>query len=74
MPFSVRDPIPSFPLPLRPGEPEPSVALGSVMAELYTDNSYDLMIDYSRDPVPSLSEADAAWADGLLRKSGHRPH
>ncbi|WP_231636734.1 MULTISPECIES: DUF4058 family protein [Planktothricoides] len=29
-------------------------------------------IDYGLSPVPPLSEADAAWADGLLREKGLR--
>ncbi len=27
-------------------------------------------IDYGLSPVPPRSEADAAWADGLLREQG----
>jgi len=29
-------------------------------------------IDYRLSPVPSLSEADAAWVDVLLREQGLR--
>jgi len=27
-----------------------------------------VVVDYSREPVPALSEADAAWVDTLLRQ------
>jgi len=63
--FGVRDPIPTFPLPLRKGEEEPMVDLGRVLHALYDRASYDLRIDYRRETVPPLSPADAEWASGL---------
>ncbi|WP_214662766.1 hypothetical protein [Amazonocrinis nigriterrae] len=29
-----------------------------------------MVVDYSQQPVPALSEADAAWADALLQENG----
>ncbi len=63
--FGVRDPIPTFPLPLRKGEEEPMVDLGRVLHALYDRASYDLRIDYRRETVPPLSPADTEWASGL---------
>lgn len=68
--FSVRDPIPAFPVPLRRGEEEPSVDLGKVLHALYDRASYDLRIDYHREPVPPLGPAEAEWAAALLRQRG----
>jgi len=68
-PFSVRDPIPVFPLPLQPGDIEPSVRLGEVLKEIYDEYGYDLRIDYHRPPEPTLSEDDAHWAKEVLRAS-----
>jgi hypothetical protein len=72
MPFSLRDPIPRFPLPLRPGEVEPELDLGSLLADLYEQAGYDLIIDYRQDPVPALGDDDRTWADSLLRATGTR--
>jgi len=70
--FSVRDPLPPFPLPLRPKDEEPVVELGALLHALYDRASYDLAVDYTGEPVPSLEEDDAAWADQLLREKGLR--
>ncbi len=70
--FNLQNVIPSFPLPLRSEDVEPLLDLQTLLSELYDRASYDLVIDYSRKPVPPLSEADAAWADALLREKGLR--
>ncbi len=70
--FNLQDVIPSFPLPLRKGDTEPIVDLQSLLNGVYDRASYDLVIDYSKEPLPSLSETDAAWADALLREQGLR--
>ncbi len=70
--FSVRDPIPTFRLPLRPGDEEPVVNLGALLQALYDRAGYDLAVDYAADPVPPLEGEDAAWADRLLREKGLR--
>ncbi|WP_072015935.1 DUF4058 family protein [Leptolyngbya sp. KIOST-1] len=59
--FSVQNAIPTFALPLRSGDPEPIVDLQSLLNEIYNKSSYDLKLDYSAEPVPPLSEADADW-------------
>jgi hypothetical protein len=64
-PFRVRDPIPSFPVPLRQGEDEPTVPLGAVVGALYDRAGYDLRIDYRQEPLPPLAGDDAAWAANL---------
>jgi len=64
--FGVRDPVPTFPLPLRRGEEEPIVGLGKILHALYDRASYDLRIDYARAPVPPLPPDEAAWAATLL--------
>jgi hypothetical protein len=65
--FGVRQPIPAFPLPLKAGEQEPQVDLGQLLHHLYDQASYDLRLDYTGDPDPPLSSADAAWANHLLQ-------
>jgi hypothetical protein len=70
--FSVRDAIPPFLVPLRPGDQEPEVDLGNLLGDLYEQAGYDLVVDYRQDPVPPLSGDDHAWADTLLRAAGRR--
>jgi hypothetical protein len=70
--WTARDPVPSFPLPLRTGEAELEVDLQSVLQRLYDRGRYRMQIDYRREPVPPLAPDDAAWADHLLREKGLR--
>jgi hypothetical protein len=64
--FSVRQPIPDFPIPLRSGEEEPILLLNQLLHDLYDKSSYDLIVDYRQPPVPPLSSEDAQWAAELL--------
>lgn len=71
-PFGLREPIPSFPVPLRKGEAEPVVDLNTVLHELYDRAGYDMAVDYRREADPPLEGEDAGWADALLRQHGLR--
>lgn len=70
--FNLANQIPSFSLPLRDKDPETVIDLQSLLTGIYDIGGYDLKIDYSQDPVPSLSENDAAWANALLLQQGFR--
>ncbi|WP_008313550.1 DUF4058 family protein [Leptolyngbya sp. PCC 6406] len=59
--FNLQDPIPTFPLPLAMGDPEPIVNLKALLDEIYDQSGYDLVIDYSAEPVPPLTGEDADW-------------
>lgn len=72
IPFSVRQPIPAFPLPLAAGDPEPAVELGPLLHALYDRGGYDLRLSYRAEAAPPLSAEAAAWADALLRAAGLR--
>ena len=65
-PFGLRQPIPTFPLPLLPGDAEPPVELGTILHALYDRARFDLRLDYRRPPVPPLGELDASWSRDLL--------
>ena len=65
--FGLRDPIPTVPVPLRSGEPEPELPLNQLLHEVYDLGGYDLVLDYRTPPQPVLSEADTAWAASLIR-------
>ena len=68
--FNIPDVIPAFALPLRGGDVEPIVDLQALLNTVYDRAGYDFTLDYTPDPVPALSEPDAAWADSLLRETG----
>jgi hypothetical protein len=64
-PVRLRDPLPEIPVPLRPGEPEPVVALQPLLHQVYDSARYERFI-YHGDPEPPLGPEDAAWAAGLV--------
>jgi hypothetical protein len=66
--FGVRQPIPAIPIPLLPSDPEPSLDLNAVQHALYERARFDLVLDYSKPPVPPLGEEDAAWAREILSR------
>jgi hypothetical protein len=69
-PFGVRQPIPTFPLPLLPGDDEPAVDFGALLNTVYDQAGYDLVVRYDRPPEPALTEADATWAVETASKPG----
>jgi len=68
--FTLRQPIPTFTLPLLPGDDEPEVALNCLLHVLYRRARFDLRLDYTQPPIPPLAEADAAWAQELITARG----
>ena len=64
--FSLRDPIPGFPLPLKVGDAEPLVNLNEILNGVYERAGFDLRLDYALPPEPPLSEADTAWIASLV--------
>ncbi len=63
--FGLRQPIPSVPIPLLPGDAEPALDLGAVLHAFYGRARYDLRLDYKKPPEPPLREADADWAAAI---------
>ena len=64
--WSVRQRIPTFALPLLKGDAEPIVDLGAVLHALYDRARFDLRLDYTQPPVPTLTDDDVAWARSLV--------
>lgn len=65
--ITLQQPLPSFPIPLKPDEAEPIVPLQSVFDQVYERARYDTRIDYHQPvPPPKLSDADQQWVDELL--------
>lgn len=71
IPLRVRDPLPTITIPLLGSDPSPTLALNALLHALYDRAGYDLRIDYTHPPEPTLSTDDAAWAAQL---GAHREH
>ncbi len=65
-PITVRDPLPSIPIPLNPDVEPPLVPLRPSLDRAYDEAGYEREIDYAQPPTPPLSPPDAAWAAALL--------
>ncbi|MCB0189993.1 MAG: DUF4058 family protein [Caldilineaceae bacterium] len=66
--FNLQQPIPSFHIPLRPGEQEPVLPLNQFLHALYDQGGYDLAINYDEAPNPPREPEDMAWALALLHR------
>jgi Protein of unknown function (DUF4058) len=71
-PVSVRQSLPTIPIPLLPPDPPVPLDLGQALRTAYERARYDLRVDHHQPPVPPLSPADAAWAAALLGPPGGR--
>ena len=70
--FNLQNVIPSFSLPLRDGDREPVINLQELLNEIYDVSGYDLVVDYNQEAVPSLSDEDKNWVNGMLKEKGLR--
>ncbi len=64
--FSLRQPIPAFPIPLRTGEQEPLLELQPLLHRVYDRARLELAIDYTQPCTPKLSAEDEAWVSSLV--------
>jgi Protein of unknown function (DUF4058) len=64
--FGIRQPIPTFVMPLADTNiPEPLVAIQQLIEGLYDRAGFDMDIDYSQQPTPSLGDEDWQWSQQL---------
>lgn len=61
--FNLPDSLPTFSLPLRSQDVEPTVNLQQLFTEIYDKAGYDYRIDYTSEIVPPLSEQEQAWVN-----------
>lgn len=71
MPLRQRLRLPMLPIPLRPQESPVPLDLQALLDQAYTTGRYD-HLDYRQPLDPPLPEADATWAEALLRAAGRR--
>jgi hypothetical protein len=61
LPFSIRQPIPIFGLPLQVGDEEARVDIGRLLHDLYDRAGYDLRVDYTDEPEPPITAEELSW-------------
>ena len=72
-PFTLRDPLPTIPVPLGGDRAPAEVDLQAVFTSCFDLSRYREQIDYrTPPPPPRLAPADAAWCDELLDAAGLR--
>jgi hypothetical protein len=64
--FSVREPLPTIPIPLVQDQVEPELSLQACFERAYMHGRYETEIDYHQPPALPLSGDDARWAAELL--------
>ncbi|HEV3437990.1 MAG TPA: DUF4058 family protein [Gemmata sp.] len=64
-PIQLRGSLPSIPIPLRPGDVEPTLDLQAMIHQIHDVGRYRMFI-YDSDPEPPLPAADAVWAVQIL--------
>jgi hypothetical protein len=67
--FSLREPIPDFPVPLREGDNEPILKLNDILRRVYELGYYKTFVDYNVPLNPPLSDDDLAWVADLIQNS-----
>ena len=70
--FTVREPLPVFPVPLTAKLPPVPLDLRECLDRLYDEGRYAEKIDYTQPPVPALRPHDAEWAAELLKKPSRK--
>jgi len=64
--------LPELRIPLRPEDDDARLDLQAVLNSVYDRAGYDLIADYSREPVPPLSAEWNEWAQNRLAEKGLR--
>ena len=74
-PIHLREPLPTIPVPLLPGDPDARLDLQQLLHATYDEGGYENYL-YDNEPEPRLSPADAEWAKGIsvLGSPAHRPN
>jgi len=66
--FTLRQPIPIFPIPLKSGMQPVPLDLKSCLDLVYDEGNYPIKVDYSKPATPPLNLPDAHWAASLFAK------
>ena len=66
-PISLREALPTIPVPLLPGDADVALELQVALNQTYDAFGFDLELDYRKPPEVPLQAEDQAWADERLR-------
>jgi hypothetical protein len=66
--FNLSNLIPTFPLPLQSGDTEPIVDLKNLLDGVYDRAAYNYIIDYTKQPLPTLSETETTWLETHIKE------
>lgn len=64
--WTIRDPLPTIPVPLKKSDPDVPLDLQAVFTTVYDRADYQLSLDYRAELRPPLSPDDAEWIRRLL--------
>jgi Protein of unknown function (DUF4058) len=67
--WTIRDPLPPIPIPLKTPDPDILLDLAAVFARVYQGARYERSIDYAATLDLPLSQEDRAWAESLARST-----
>ena len=67
--FTLRQPIPSVPIPLRREDTEPIIELQTLLNVVYQQARLELLIDYQQ-PLKAVSPEDKEWVAMILTSTG----
>ncbi|MBX6316783.1 MAG: DUF4058 family protein, partial [Isosphaeraceae bacterium] len=68
--WTIRQPLPTIPIPLRPPDPDVPLDLAAIFATAYERGRYARSLDYGAPLTVPLAETDRLWAEGLARRAG----
>jgi hypothetical protein len=69
-PVQLKMQLPAITVPLQAEDSEVTLDLQLALNTIYDTLNYDLIIDYSQPPQPSLEGHETTWASELLREAG----
>lgn len=73
-PISLRNPLPTLPVPLLPPDPDVPLDLQAAVQACFDLVGYERLLDYTAPPPPpELSAEDTAWVDEILCAASYRP-
>src|SRR5262249_56509664 len=67
--WTIRDPLPTIPIPLLAPDPDVVLDLGALFATAYKRGHYAGSIDYTTPLVIVKTPEDRAWAEQIARRS-----
>jgi hypothetical protein len=70
--WTLRDRLPTIPVPLKSGDPDVPLELQPVFSTVYDRARYDLSLNYEAPLEPPLGDAEAEWARRLVESAKPR--